>query len=103
MSKLSALVITYNESIHIDALIENLGFVDEIIVIDSYSRDDTMVRLKAYTHVTTFQHAFINFPTQKNYALSKASHDWVLFIDADERVPDVEKGHCQHGARERHE
>jgi glycosyltransferase involved in cell wall biosynthesis len=86
MPKLSAAVITYNEAPNIDALIENLAFADEIIVIDSFSTDDTLQKLKNFKHVKTYQNTFKNFPNQKNFALSKTSHDWVLFLDADERL-----------------
>lgn len=87
MSKLTALVITYNECIHIDDLINNIDFADEIIFVDSFSNDGTFEKLKSYNHITTYQSQFKNFPDQKNFALHKASHDWVLFIDADERIP----------------
>lgn len=86
MTKLSALVITYNEVIHIDDLITNLSFADEIIVVDSYSSDGTYEKLKSYNKVKLYQREFKNFSDQKNYALSLTSHDWVLFIDADERL-----------------
>jgi glycosyltransferase involved in cell wall biosynthesis len=86
MTKLSALVITYNEVIHIDDLITNLSFADEIIVVDSFSTDGTYDKLKSYNNVKLYQREFINFSDQKNYALSLASHDWVLFTDADERL-----------------
>jgi len=89
-NKISAIIITYNEVVHIDNLIENLGFVDEIVVVDSFSTDGTLKALKKYNHVKTYQNKFINFPTQKNIAFSKANNDWVLFIDADERL--TEKG-----------
>ena len=86
MTKISALIITYNEAIHIDALVKNLDFADEIIVVDSFSNDGTFEKLQDYEHVTVYQHRFKNFPNQKNFALSKASHEWVLFLDADERL-----------------
>lgn len=86
MSKISALVITYNELPHINALIKNLEFADEIIVIDSYSGDGTFEKLKSFKNVTTYQYPFSSFPRQKNIALNKASFEWVVFIDADERL-----------------
>ena len=86
--KLSALVITYNENIHIDELIANLSFADELIVVDSYSTDGSYEKLTALDNVNVVQHKFESFAAQKNYALSLASHEWVLFIDADERISD---------------
>lgn len=89
MSNLSAVIITFNEAPNIDALIRNLEFADEIIVVDSYSTDSTLELLKTHNHVKVYQNAFKNFPNQKNVALSKVSHDWVLFIDADERITEA--------------
>ncbi|QFZ53392.1 glycosyltransferase family 2 protein [Oceanihabitans sp. IOP_32] len=85
-SKISALLITYNEVNHIDAVIENVSFADEIIVVDSFSTDGTLEKLEKFKNVTTITRAFKNFADQRNYALSQAKHDWILFIDADERL-----------------
>jgi len=85
-TKLSALVITHNEEENIDELIENLSFADEIIIVDSFSTDHTVEKIKQHENVTLIQHEFINFSKQRNYALQHASHEWVLFIDADERI-----------------
>ena len=84
--KLSALVITYNEENNIDALIDNLNFVDEIIIVDSFSTDKTIEKIKQHQHVKLIQNTFINFSNQRNFALKYANYNWVLFIDADERV-----------------
>lgn len=85
-NKLSAVVITYNEVIHVDAFIENLSFADELIVVDNYSTDGTLEKLQSNKNVKVYQHKFESFSKQKNAALSKASNDWVLFTDADERI-----------------
>ncbi|MGF1559323.1 MAG: glycosyltransferase [Flavobacteriaceae bacterium] len=85
-NKISALLITFNEITHIDAVIKNLSFADEIIVVDSYSTDGTIERIKSYPHVKLIQRAFKNYTDQKSFALDQASYDWVLFNDADERV-----------------
>ena len=69
MSKLSALIITYNEVIHIDDLIDNLNFVDEIIFVDSFSNDGTYEKLKNHNNIIVYQRNFKNFADQKNYAL----------------------------------
>ncbi len=73
---------------HIDALISNLHFVDEIVFVDSFSTDGTVEKIQSQTGVAFYQKKFESFPSQKNFALSKATHDWILFIDADERVSD---------------
>ncbi|WP_430967617.1 glycosyltransferase family 2 protein [Spongiimicrobium sp. 2-473A-2-J] len=88
--KISALVITYNEIGYIEKCIESIAFADEIIVVDSYSTDGTYEYLLEHPQVKVIQHPFENFTLQKSYALKQASHDWVLFTDADEIVtPDL--------------
>lgn len=85
-SKISGLIITYNEEQHIAAVIENISFVDEIIVIDSFSSDDTLSKLKNHENVKVIQRDFKNFSDQRNFAIQQATHKWILFIDADERI-----------------
>jgi glycosyltransferase involved in cell wall biosynthesis len=85
-TKISALLITYNEVNHIDEVITNIGFADEIIVVDSFSTDGTLDKLKALPHVKVIQRPFRNFSDQRNFAISMAKHYWILFIDADERI-----------------
>ena len=59
--KISALIITYNEVVHVDELIKHLNFVDEIIVIDAFSKDGTFEKLATYPQVKTIQRKFLNF------------------------------------------
>lgn len=84
--KISALVITYNEIGYIEKCIESISFADEIIVVDSFSTDGTFEYLQTHPRVNVFQHPFENFTAQKSFTLNQASNDWVLFVDADERV-----------------
>ena len=86
--KISALLITYNEIVNIDEVLENIKFADEIIVVDSFSTDGTIERIKKYPKVKLIQRAFKNFTDQKSFTLKQASYDWVLFLDADERITD---------------
>ena len=85
MPKLSAIIITRNEAANIGPCLDSLAFCDERIVVDSGSDDGTvdLARGKG-THVA--HHAWRGFGAQKNFALSLAKGDWVLSIDADERV-----------------
>jgi glycosyltransferase involved in cell wall biosynthesis len=83
---ISALIITYNEAHNIATVIENLDFADEIIVVDSFSTDDTIKIASSSDNVTVVQHPFENYATQRNYAISLAKHNWILFLDADERL-----------------
>ena len=85
MPRLSAIVITLNEAANIGECLDALAFCDERIVVDSGSSDGTvdMARGKG---ARVESRGFAGFGPQKNYALSLASGDWVLSIDADERV-----------------
>lgn len=84
--KISACIITYNEEENITACIESaLELCDEVVIIDSNSSDKTRSianRLKAKVYVQEF----LGYRDQKNLAIDKAKHDWVLCLDADERL-----------------
>lgn len=84
--KITGLIITLNEEENIRSVIEDLHFVDELIVLDSFSTDLTVEMIKSYDHVKLYQNKFENFTNQRNLALTYAQHEWVLFIDADERI-----------------
>jgi glycosyltransferase involved in cell wall biosynthesis len=85
-SKISGLVITLNEEKNIEAVINNLDFVDELIVVDSFSTDQTVAIIKKYPKVTLVQNTFENYTAQRNLALDLAKYPWILFLDADERI-----------------
>jgi ADP-heptose:LPS heptosyltransferase len=82
---LSALVITYNEEKYIKNVIEDLDFADEIIVVDSYSTDATKKIVEASEKTKFIQNKFKDFTSQRNFAIDNAKHDWILFMDADEK------------------
>lgn len=84
--KISALLITYNEIIHIREVLKNLSFADEIVVVDSFSNDGTIDAVKEFPEVVLYQNPFKDFTSQRFFALTKATHNWILFIDADERL-----------------
>ena len=85
MPRLSAIIITKNEADNIVECLRMLSFCDERIVVDSGSTDDT-VRLAENHGGRVLTHRFQGFGAQKNYALLMADGEWVLSIDADERV-----------------
>jgi len=85
MLRLSAIIITRNEAHNIGACLDTLAFCDERIVLDCGSADDT-VRIARERGARVEHHAFAGFGAQKNFALSLATGDWVLSVDADERV-----------------
>jgi len=83
--RLSAIVITRDEAGNIGECLDSVAFCDERIVVDCGSTDDTVAIARA-KGATVAHHAWEGFGAQKNYALSLAAGDWVLSIDADERV-----------------
>ncbi len=76
---------TYNEEAYVEAALRSVRFADEIIVIDSYSKDKTPEIAQKYATIF-LQREFDNFSNQKNHALAKTTSDWILFLDADERI-----------------
>ena len=82
--KISAVIITFNEERNIGRCLDALaGVADEVVVVDSFSKDSTeqICRAKGARFI---QHAFEGFGTQKNWALKQAFHPYVLSLDADE-------------------
>jgi glycosyltransferase involved in cell wall biosynthesis len=85
--KISAFVISRNEALKIADCLKSLKWVDEIVVVDDFSTDGTPEICRSYD-VKFVQHGFTGFKDQKSHAMSLASYDWVLELDADERVSD---------------
>lgn len=86
--KLSVCIITGNEEENIRRCLESVsGWVDEIVVVDSFSTDKTVEICYEYTD-RVFQHRWLGYIGQKSIARNLASNDWVLFVDADEAVSD---------------
>jgi glycosyltransferase involved in cell wall biosynthesis len=85
MHKLSVIIITYNEEANITDCIESVKWADEIIVIDSNSNDRTAELAKNYTN-KIFLVSDSSYAQSKNFGLNKACNDWILSLDADERV-----------------
>lgn len=83
--KISAIVITGNEEKNIRDCLESIKWCDEIIVVDSESTDKTVDIAGEYTDKVYIK-KWEGFSIQKRYALEKASNEWVISIDADERV-----------------
>ncbi len=85
MEKLSILLPTFNEENTILDCLESVKWADEILVVDSYSTDRTLEIVKKYG-ARVIQHEYINSAKQKNWAIPQCAHEWVLQIDADERL-----------------
>lgn len=86
MEKISVCIIGYNEEKKIEDCLRSVaGVADEIVYVDSHSNDSTVEIVKKYTS-KIFYKKFLGHVQQKDYAVSCASHDWVLALDCDERL-----------------
>ena len=91
MKKISAAIITLNEEKHIERCLHSLkGIADEIVVIDSYSKDKTYEICQRYD-VKFIKRRFEGHIEQKNFAVSQAKYDIILSLDADEALSDTLK------------
>ncbi|MBI2007126.1 MAG: glycosyltransferase family 2 protein [Candidatus Blackburnbacteria bacterium] len=88
-AKITAIVITKNEEKNIENCLESIRWCDEIIIVDDYSEDHTAEIAKSFGVLVYKRHLNDDFAGQRNFGLEKAKGDWVLFIDADERVSDL--------------
>jgi glycosyltransferase involved in cell wall biosynthesis len=82
---LSLIVITRDAANELAACIASASFAAETVVVDSGSRDDTVAIARA-AGAAVFEQDWLGFGPQKNLAVARARHDWVLCLDADERV-----------------
>ena len=86
LTPISAVIITFNESKNIERCIESLeGVADEILVIDSFSTDDTRQICEKH-HVKFVSHEWLGYSGSKNKGNSLAKFDWILSLDADESL-----------------
>ena len=85
MPKLSVTVIAKNEAANIARALESVAWADEIVVVDAESTDDTVGIARRFTDRVIVR-AWPGYIEQKNFAASRADHDWILSLDADERV-----------------
>lgn len=84
---ISATIITYNEEKNIERVLTSLNWVDEIVIVDSHSSDNTIQLAKKFgDKVKIFEQAFLGYGQQKNFAADKATSEWIFSIDADEEV-----------------
>ena len=83
----SAIITTFNEIDFIEECIRSVEWADEIYLIDSFSTDGTVDRIRQrFPRVRLEQREYLGAASQKNYAIDRAAHDWIFYIDADERV-----------------
>ncbi len=85
--KITAVINTFNEEKTIERVINSLSWVDEIVVCDMHSDDDTPVIAKKLGAIVIFHKRIGYVEPARNFVISKASHEWVLIVDADEEIP----------------
>ena len=85
VNPLSAVLITRNAAAVLESCLDSLAFVDEIVVVDSASTDGTR-ELAERKGARVVQKEWLGFGRQKQFAVEQAKNDWVLCLDADERV-----------------
>jgi glycosyltransferase involved in cell wall biosynthesis len=87
MPNISVVITTYNEEINIAAALDTIVvWADEILVVDSFSTDKTVDIIKTFPQVRLLQRAYYGPADQKNWAIPQAKNEWILLMDADERV-----------------
>lgn len=84
-TRLSVFVTTYNNGRTLTACLESVKWADEIVMLDSFSSDDTLAIGQRYGARIT-QHEFMGYGPQKQKALAATTYDWVLLLDADEAL-----------------
>jgi len=82
---ITALILTRNEASRLPGCLKNLAWVDEIIVLDDHSSDQTLEIAKKFK-AKIYKRKLDNFANQRNFGLTKVKTDWVFLIDADEEV-----------------
>ena len=81
MTKLTAIIPTGNEAHNIIEAINSVAFANEVMIVDSFSTDDT-VKLAKPLADTILQREYENSASQKNWAIPQAQHEWILLLDA---------------------
>jgi glycosyltransferase involved in cell wall biosynthesis len=84
---ISAIIHVLNEIEYIDDCLKSVDWADEVYVMDSFSTDGTVERIREkYPQVRLEQREYLGAASTKNYAIDRARHDWIFILDADERV-----------------
>jgi glycosyltransferase involved in cell wall biosynthesis len=89
LSTVTPLILTFNEAPNIGRVLEKLTWADRIVVIDSYSTDETLDIVRSFPQVEVFQRSFDTHATQWNYGLAQVKSEWVLSLDADYVLTDA--------------
>ncbi len=85
-AKLTIIIPTFNEERNIREAYASASWADEVMVVDSFSKDATPA-IARELGARVLEHEYVNSATQKNWAIPQSSHEWVMILDADERIP----------------
>lgn len=85
--KISAAILTFNSEKHIEKVLKKLSWCDEIVIMDSFSTDETVHICKKHNAII-YQNKFEGFGAQKQMLMSKCKNDWIISIDSDEILSD---------------
>lgn len=88
LEHVTPLIITFNEAPNLERTLRQLTWARRIVVVDSFSTDETLEILRAYPQAEVYQRTFDSFARQCNFGLGKIRSEWVLSIDADYVVTD---------------
>lgn len=94
-ANLTVVILTFNEQDNIGSCIQSLSWADDVVVVDSHSSDETMgCARRTRKDVRLYSNSFEDFGQQRNWALENTApkHNWVLFLDADERSNECFEG-----------
>jgi len=80
-----AVILTYNEEKYLSQCLQNLSWADEVIVLDSFSDDQTLEIAKCH-NAKIVTNEFENYGSQRQFGLDLSQSEWILFVDADEMV-----------------
>jgi glycosyltransferase involved in cell wall biosynthesis len=83
----AVIITTFNEEINVGECIESVAWADQILLVDSYSTDRTLEIARRYP-IEILEREYFGSAAQKNWAIDRVAHEWVLIVDADERVPE---------------
>jgi glycosyltransferase involved in cell wall biosynthesis len=99
LEKISVIIITRNEEVNIEDCLKSVKWADEIIIVDAESSDNTIGISQKYTD-KIFTHKWEGYAKQKQFALSLAKNEWILSLDADERVTPELKDEIEAGVKD---
>ena len=88
LEKITPLILTYNEAPNIERTLQHLTWAKTIVIIDSFSTDNTLEIVKSYPQVRVLERKFDTHATQWNYGLGQVNSEWVISLDADYIVTD---------------